>query len=186
MAAGMAAALAAGPTTAKGGSIFANEVVSVTGKVMENHAGVQMTEATYWWLCGPADDVVSGWRSSGPATLFTMGFAAALRDEAGADLRIRCYGPGDFKVEAGPDAGSFVEIGQWTTGEPVVFEYVDFDFAGLVDNVQLVRIERLETGPSTGRFFDCFEGTHPVPEPAGAVLMICAAAAALRSRRRRP
>lgn len=173
------------PAAVAGGSVYADQVVSVTGKPMENYQGEVMTEAGYWWLTGPPDDVVSGWRSTGPPTIFTMEFPLALLDESGADLRVRCFGPGPYTVEASQDGSDFSLIGDCTTGTPGVFEDVGFDFNGLVDNVSFIRIERTVWGPQTGRFFDSFEGLHPVPEPASGVLMICGVLALLRRHRRR-
>ena len=68
-------------------------------------------------------------------------------------------------------------IGDWD-------QEVAFDWRRIRDNVTLIRITRTAVGASTGRFFDCFGGLNPTPEP-GTMLLLGVGGLGVLIRRRR-
>jgi len=179
-----------------GGVYWADDVVEWSGAV-QNYGGTLMSWDTTWWLTGPSDadvdgngyawdpgddDFVAGWRSSGEASV-TVYFLEAIRDRAGSDLVIHKYaGPNAIaNVYASSDGIDYVQIGSMDGGTPGYFVDVYLDFAGLVDEVHYVRIERVASGPQTGTFIDSLAA---VPEPSIVALVGLGAIAALVRRRR--
>ena len=123
-------------------------------------------------LLGESDSAELGWRKPTPIDGFVVSFSKSLMDGNGDDLIIRDFGPGTYTVfvSAADDDPQYVEIGESTVGTPCVFNEYGFDFAGL-NNVNYIKITRTSNAPHNGRFFDSFEGTHPIPEPCTLALL---------------
>ena len=162
---------------------WADEVVEWEGNLMNfgvNGPAELMSEETTWWLTGPPDadgnangyafdggidgDTVAGWRNCGsnPAIIenFTLRFEEPIEDGEDEDLMIVTYGGAGARsaVFASTDGEDFVRIGDLGGGIPGNLSELRLDFDGVIDDVRYVKILRVTTGPSTGRFFDAVGG----------------------------
>lgn len=154
---------------------------------IQDYNGIRMDEATTWWLTGPSDDVVAGWRSRGPDEFFVVGWEMGLLDVEGDDLTIRLYSGSEAqgRVSASTDGVNFLEIGTIGGGTPLVFREESFDFAGLFDGpVYFVKVERLSDAASSGVFIDSVVGMAVIPEPATLCLLGLGAVSVLSRKRR--
>lgn len=161
------------------GIYWADDVFDWNGPV-QNYAWEEMTEDTTWWLTGPADadvngngyawdeednDYVAGWRHTYPGVSITMYFDEPIKDLPGDDLVITKYAGSSASgtVWASSDDVTYVQIGTLGPGTAGWLVDVTFDFAGLVDDVHYVRMDRGASGPKTGTFFDSFASLNPLP-----------------------
>lgn len=171
---------ATGQIVAGDDMIWAAEVTHYTENV-QNY-GVydnpeKMTDDTTWWLTGPPDadqddngyawdfgvdeDYVAGWRSFGTEQ-FTVRFDQAIADVDGNDIMLYTYGGpnGISSVWASPtdNDDDYVQIGEVGAGTPGYLVELWYDFAGMVDDVQYIKVMREAGGPQSGRFFDAIGG----------------------------
>ena len=154
---------------------------------IQNYNGTRMDESTTWWLTGPSDDAVAGWRSRGPDEFLIVGWSTGLLDVEGDDLTIRLYSGSEAqgRVSASTDGVNYIEIGTIGGGTPLVFREESFDFAGLFDDpVYYIKVERLSDVPSSGVCIDSFAGMAVIPEPATMCLLGLGAVSMLSKKRR--
>ena len=162
---------------------WADEVVEWEGNLMNfgvNGPAELMSEETTCWLTGPPDadgnaneyafdggidgDTVAGWRNCGsnPAIIenFTLRFEEPIEDGEDEDLTIVTYGGADARsaVFASTDGEDFVHIADLGGGIPGNLTELRLDFDGEIDDVYYIKVLRMTTGASTGRFFDAVGG----------------------------
>ena len=130
------------------------------------------------YALGAPDGLLTGWTMSGG--YIEVGFDFDLMDDTGNDLTVYSFGPGASTVSIF-DGTDWTLLGSIPGTSPGNIVTTDWNFGG-IDNVSLVRIDK--SSGTMGKFFDAFEGHHPVPIP-GAVWLLGSGLVGLIGIRRR-
>lgn len=146
-------------------SLYASSVDATTTHSWDvNSPGATMPAHPEYALGAP-DGLLTGWMMGGG--YIEAGFDFDLMDGDGYDLTVYSFGPGTSTVSIF-DGTEWTLLGSVTSTNPGTVVLSDWDFGG-INNVSLVRIDK--TSGTPGKFFEAFEGHHPVPVPAAIWLL---------------
>jgi len=161
----LAGLLMLGITGMANAGIYASSVEATTTHHWDTDGFGAKTPALPENALGAPDGLLTGWMMGGG--YIEVGFDFDLMDGVGDDLTVYSFGPGTSSVSIF-DGTAWTLLGSVPTTMPGDLQPSNWDFGG-INNVSLVRIDKSSGTP--GKFFDAFEGHHPVPIP-GAVWLL--------------